>query len=62
MSDVEHELIGDMSAARAEIEQLRALARRALEAASSAQDAAHGHHDAWIDEALRDLAAATGGL
>jgi hypothetical protein len=55
MSDVEHELIGDMSEARAEIERLRALAARALAAAACAQDAVDGRHDAWIDDALRDV-------
>lgn len=57
MSDIEHELIGDMDAARAENERLRALAERALVAASSAQEAAYGHHDEWIDDALRELLA-----
>lgn len=55
MSDVEHELIGDMTTARAEIAELRRLARRALTAASSAQDDARGRHDAWIDDALHQL-------
>jgi hypothetical protein len=48
MSDVEHELI-------TEVEQLRALAQRALLAAMTAQDAADGRHEAWIDDALREL-------
>ena len=30
------------------------LARRALVAATSAQEAAYGRHDAWIDDALRE--------
>jgi hypothetical protein len=32
------------------------LARRALVAASSAQEAAYGRHDPWIDEAMRETA------
>jgi hypothetical protein len=55
MSDVEHELISDIDDARAEIERLRALAHRALDAASRAEDAAYGRHDSWIDDALRDV-------
>jgi len=57
MSDIEHELIGDIDAVRAENERLRALARRALRTASDAQDAAQGHHADWIDDALRELLA-----
>ena len=48
MSDVEHELITDLGEIRDEVDELRALARRALQAASAAQDAAYGRHDAWI--------------
>jgi hypothetical protein len=55
MSDVEHELISDIDEARVEIERLRTLAERALAAASSAQEAAHGRHEEWIDDALRDV-------
>jgi hypothetical protein len=33
---------------------LRQLARRALVAAESAQEAAYGRHDPWIDEALSE--------
>ena len=55
MSDVEHELISDIDEARAEIERLRALAQRALAAGSSAQEAAQGRHEEWIDDALRDV-------
>jgi hypothetical protein len=52
MSDFEHELIVDLTATKGEAEQLRSLARRALVAAESAQEAAYGRHDGWIDEAL----------
>jgi hypothetical protein len=57
MSDIEHEWIGEVEAARAENATLRALAQRALLAASSAQDAAHGRHEEWIDDALTELRA-----
>ncbi len=56
MSDVEHELIADVEEARDEAGEMRQLARRALVAASIAQDASYGRHDAWIDDALRDTA------
>ena len=58
MSDVEHELLTDLSEVRDEVAELRELARRALVAAATAQDAAYGRHDAWIDDALRDTAPA----
>jgi hypothetical protein len=53
MSDLEHELIMEMRDAAGEVEQFRRLARRALVAASSAQEAAYGRHDRWIDDAIR---------
>ena len=56
MSDVEHELIADVEEARDEAGEMRQLARRALAAASIAQDAAYGRHDAWIDDALLETA------
>jgi hypothetical protein len=56
MSDVEHELIADVVEARDELGEMRQLARRALAAASIAQEAAYGRHDAWIDDALRETA------
>ena len=54
MSDFEHELILEFQETRDEADELRMLARRALVAASSAQEAAYGRHDAWIDEAMRE--------
>ena len=54
MSDLEHELIWEFDAARDEAEDMRVLARRALVAAETAQEAAYGRHDDWIDDALRD--------
>ena len=56
MSDIEHEIIIDLGEARVEADEMRRLARRALVAASIAQEAAYGRHDAWIDAALRDSA------
>jgi hypothetical protein len=53
MSDFEHELIVDLQATRGEADEMRKLARQALVAATSAQEAAYGRHDAWIDDALR---------
>jgi hypothetical protein len=58
MSDLEHELIVEFGDAQHEADDMRQLARRALIAASSAQDAAYGRHDPWIDEAMRDTSAA----
>jgi hypothetical protein len=52
MSDLEHEMIVDLSHTKEEAAELRRLARRALVAAESAQEAAYGRHDGWIDEAL----------
>ena len=57
MSDLEHELILNLQDTRGEADELRRLARRALVAASSAQEAAYGRHDAWIDDAMRRTAA-----
>jgi hypothetical protein len=54
MSDLEHELITDFRETQDEVDELRRIARRALVAATSAQEAAYGRHDAWIDDALRD--------
>ena len=54
MSDFAHELIMDLGAARDEADQMRTLARQALVAAETAQEAAYGRHDAWIDDAIRD--------
>ena len=56
MSDFEHDLILEFRETRDEAEELRMLARRALVAASSAQEAAYGRHDPWIDEAMRETA------
>jgi hypothetical protein len=58
MSDVEHELLTDLGEVREEAEDLRQLARRALVAAASAQEAAYGRHDGWIDDGLRETAPA----
>jgi hypothetical protein len=53
MSDLEHELITEMRDTQDEAAELRRLARRALIAASSAQETAYGRHDPWIDDAIR---------
>ena len=55
MSDVEHEYVIENEALRAELATVREIAGRALTAAMEAQDAAVGHHDAWLDRALQDL-------
>jgi len=52
MSDVEHEMIVDNLDLREQVTWLSDLARRSLAAASTAQDAAYGRHDPWIDEAM----------
>ena len=53
MSDLEHDMIVDLMETQGEADELRRLARRALVAASSAQEAAYGRHDPWIDDAIR---------
>jgi hypothetical protein len=53
MSDLEHEMIVEQVQTQREAEHLRKLARRALVAAESAQEAAYGRHDPWIDDAMR---------
>ena len=58
MSDFEHELIIDLRATKDEADEMRKLARQALVAATSAQEAAYGRHDAWIDDALRSTTSA----
>jgi hypothetical protein len=61
MSDLEHELIVEFGDAQHEADEMCQLARRALVAASSAQEAAFGRHDPWIDDALRRTSTATRG-
>jgi hypothetical protein len=56
MSDLEHELIWNLQDTRGEADELRRIARRALVAAVSAQEAAYGRHDPWIDDAMRATA------
>ena len=56
MSDFEHDLILEFQETRDEADELRTLARRALVAASSAQEAAYGRHDPWIDDAMSETA------
>jgi hypothetical protein len=58
MSDLEHELIVEFGDAQYEADEMRRLARRALIAASSAQEAAYGRHDAWIDDAMHETSSA----
>ncbi len=53
MSDLEHEMIVEQVQTQREADEMRRLARQALVAAESAQEAAYGRHDPWIDAALR---------
>ena len=55
MSDVEHELVIENDALRAELARVAAIAERALTVAKEAQDAAVGRHDAWLDDALENI-------
>ena len=57
MSDAEHELLLENTAQTEEIARLRALAARAARSAVAAQDRADGRHEAWLDDALRDVGA-----
>ena len=56
MSDLEHEMIEEQVQTQREAAELRQLARRALVAAESAQEAAYGRHDPWIDQAMNETA------
>ena len=56
VSDAEHELLLDNTAQTEEIARLRVLAARAAKSAIEAQDRADGHHDAWLDDMLLDVA------
>ncbi len=55
MSDFEHELLMDREHLSARTRRLAGIARRALVSAREAQERWAGHHDAWIDEALREV-------
>jgi hypothetical protein len=55
MSDSEHEYLLAHESLRAEVARLREVARRALQAAVAAQDAATGRHDAWLDADLLEV-------
>jgi hypothetical protein len=64
MSDAEHELIvdnvdlrEDNVDLREEVVRLGDIVHRSLAAALEAQDAAFGHHEAWIDEAILETVA-----
>jgi hypothetical protein len=54
MSDIEHELLGEIERAEERAKRFADLARRALAAARDAQDTAGGH-ERWIDDALAEL-------
>ena len=55
MSDVEHELLGEIERSADRARRLAELARRALVAARDAQDTAAGTHEPWIDDALTNV-------
>jgi len=55
VTDAEHELLLENTAQTEEIVRLRAIGLRAVRAAIEAQDRADGHHEAWLDDLLRDL-------
>jgi hypothetical protein len=56
VSDVEHELVTENRELRERVALLADVSRRSVVAAMHAQDAALGHHDAWLDEALTAIA------
>ena len=60
MSDAEHELLKDTTEQIEEIARLRALVVRAARAAIEAQDRVDGRHEAWLDDALAEVGAASG--
>jgi hypothetical protein len=55
MSDIEHELLGEIERAGDRSRRLAELAHRALLAAREAQDARDGRHEPWIDDALAEI-------
>jgi hypothetical protein len=55
MSDAEHELIVDNGELQQQVDRLSVIALRALAAAAVAQDAAFGHHEAWLDDAKHEI-------
>jgi hypothetical protein len=55
MSDLEHESILDTQALHEDFAHVTEIAARALLAAMDAQELAIGHHERWMDGALRDL-------
>ncbi len=55
MSDIEHELVGELAELRARVESLTELARRAILAAVDAQELSSRAHEPWLDEALATL-------
>jgi hypothetical protein len=52
MTDAGHELVTENQRLRDRVDELTALARRALLTAIEEQDRADGAHDVWLDEAL----------
>jgi hypothetical protein len=60
VTDVEHELLRQSTEQMAEIARLREVALRAARAAAAAQDRSDGSHEAWLDDLVQGLAAATG--
>jgi hypothetical protein len=55
MSDIEHELLGEIERAGDRSRRLAEIATRALLAARHAQDALDGRHDPWLDAALTEV-------
>jgi len=58
MSDVEHQLIADVTELHATARRLGEVARRALDALRVVQDSAAGSHEPWIDAASGDVSRA----
>ena len=55
MSDIEHELLGEIERTGDRARRLAEIARRALITARDAQDAAGNDHERWIDDALVEV-------
>jgi hypothetical protein len=55
VSDVEHELLTETWDLRDQVAHLKALAEHAVTVAIETQDAHHGGHDPWLDEARASL-------
>jgi hypothetical protein len=55
MSDAEHAYLVETASLRGHLTHVREIARRALRAAISAQEASSGQHEDWLDADLVEV-------